>query len=478
MSNLAETLQPHILETEFEDQTQQVEPPTILRFADYVENLALQRDQTGEIREALEQDIEHGKRHVDRVLSWNVDFNVRSELAVEMPYFHFYSFAAVTAIKRHDLVETVAKYKERHRHGAAKYSLGIDTIIEENFEKYDLSQWMTKDQWRRLKWATAFMCLYHHPEGMPSTDQIMERGYLIDVNRVYERSKPLNNRFEPYRGMQHVFGGLLQEPQPDFSREEIEAIRMNALLVAAADKMDQLVPTEVSSNRMLQLNPGRRLYQRQQHKNIDKELDSRIEKGSHSQCPDDLSRVLFEICRTRAFDEAPEIVREIYTKALREKAYYLRDAILGFLDKDFSRFVAVYDDLELAAADDVLDQFRYTQQQRENILQSPKRMKTIHQICKQRGYPTFFENALETIRGERAVVWGALNEKYKIMVHDKNLDEQHRGRDGWPKRRIKELLDAAITRMEADLNPDWVGPVEKPYISYHGVNVHGDSDVA
>jgi len=426
-----------------------------------------------EVREIMEQDTVHGGSHISRLEGWYVQFVLQSEVK-NQPFFLEYGRSAIDAIARHDIVETVARDKNKHGPRAAWYSLATDTVIEDNYDEYSekMGLTMSQEQWNRKKWATAFEIYYHHPEGMPTTDEIMERGYLLDAHELVKEAGEFADIFPPYRDVQYVTDRLLMEPQPNFSHEEIEAIRTHAYLVAAADKMDQTAPVALSINRMILLNPGRDLYIpwfKQKKTDTRTELEGRRQNGGQSESVDDASRLFFEACRYEAFNQAPEAVQKTYTIALRNKYAFLTEALPKFMTGDFKPFLRIYDDMKKDALENILIGLGVEESNRDKILRNEEvpfgsSVQIVRSILMQ--YRMFdvrvIDSVLETIETERSSVEANLNIKYAKLRRNYYHTQYHQ-------RKIAELLAETRNILEGKLNPGWRGDIQLPFQSYHPI---------
>jgi hypothetical protein len=427
----------------------------------------LSEEQIRAIRQMQEQDSEHGDTHVGRVGAWYRKFVFESDLEQQMPHFAEYTRAAEDALAIHDLVQVGAKRKHLHAQRAAMYSLTADTALEKYFDAYMAGRdtAMTREEWKKYKWVKAFIILNHHPEHIPSVDHILKHG-LIDVKALHRKVGDFSNEFEMYDRYKHVVEELLIEEPPEFTREEIEAIVMQAYLVAAADKMDQYMPVRLSSNRTFQLNPGRAFYNPTRHKRslrVEDEFKERVKEGEQSESPDDLSRLLFEMRRTDAFKNAPEVVQSIYAGALREKTAFLFDAIQEFLNGNFRPFVAEYDNLELAVMDNMLLGLGFPQKSRHSVFwdekgnRRPNSCQRVRYFLDIYGFdPDLLDKTLESIRGQRSVVLGILQGKYDQLIQEQWLTPRN-------KRRIIELLTMARDTMERNLMGKGDDHVDLPY---------------
>ncbi len=427
----------------------------------------LSDDQIREIREMQEEDSKHGSTHLGRVDAWYRQFVFQSNLQ-EIPFFSDYIDATADAIQLHDIVEVVAQDKINHAEYSAMYSIAADTLIQKNFDMHKAQMGrmdLSMEQWIKYKWAKAFMIRYHHPEDIPSTEHILQHG-LFNVFELNDFVGDFSGKFPPFKNVQSAIPLLLNEEPPTFSREEVEAIRMQAYLLAAADKMDQLTPIRLSSNRTIKLNPERALYTDENYKRgwkPSEEFKLRREQGSMSECDDDLSRFLFEMCRTDAFADAPEIVQVIYGRALREKTYFLRDAVREFMNRNFEPFVSIYDEMHDVTKDNILYGLGFKQKGRESILwdshghkryDSDRRIKYFLEMY---GFDSaLLDKTISEIDDDRDIVYGLLEIKYEKMRKAGLLTKWHR-------QRINELLDIAVDTMEKKLGVDSQGNIDLPY---------------
>lgn len=306
--------------------------------------------QKDELINIFEEDVEHGRSHLERLRAWYECFASQEANTDNIDFATIRNEAALHAITYHDWLEVAYGHKNKHREAGAMWGFILDTLVEQNFDQYKelIGTKLTKKQWIKKKYMTAFAALYHQPEGMPTVAEIKANG-LFNIEKLATALEEYftqddtkdSGLIQIYSNMKNVIDQLKSETPPDFSDQQLEQIRRSAYMVAMADKLDQLAPVQLSSNRMFTLMEDRPFYNKQQSgeyeqwlkekgmgNNIEAEFEYRRTKGREDVTPDDLTRIIFEMTRMGTMVEnLPEDLKAIYCYYLRQKNYFIFDAI-------------------------------------------------------------------------------------------------------------------------------------------------------
>ena len=455
------------------------------------------------LREKLNESPDHGRDHFRRLEKWYKKAQAKDKsIRTDTAYLYF-SPSAFLSEKMHDLVESYSGQKEKHDGAAALMALGYvlrslplahDVVRDFSDGKYTD---FPSEEWVKIAWGTAFMCLHHSkPELMPSTDDLLARQAPADDGNkpigIFDPKELLNaaeymmqeankkklaQEETPFRTVEEFFppyalirttiqaiqNGTLEVPV--FNELEIEGLKKQTRLFAAADKLDSTYPADLSAVRTFQTRPERVFFLRMEREmELEEELEERIKRGAGHESPCDLDRFLFEMTRTKTFDDMSLIVKRWYANGLRMKAQFLYEGISALLESDSAIFLRAYEHMERDMARAILIKAGYEEGLAAGIAtihdRDLRRVEVEDRLESQRFDPGEYEAVLYRIRDERARVESIINNKMNSLFQmDITVEE---------KERIRKLLVLARVRQSEGLR--WMpGPTANeplPYVGY------------
>lgn len=454
------------------------------------------------LRKALDQSPDHGEDHFRRLGKWYkkgqaVDKMIRADVG-----YLYFSPSAFIAKHTHDLVETYSGQKEKHDGTDALLALGhtlqsidlVDAALSD-FSNGKFSEF-PRDDWNKVAWGAAFICQHHsRPELMPSTEDLLEMqsrkegqlGYvgIVDPLRLLKDAEymleeangkrlergekaftSIEEFFPPFRlirdFIQQIRDGVVEIPQ--FDEKEIEGLKKQTRLFAAADKLDSTYPAELSAVRTFQTRPDRPFFVRLEgDMTLEAELRERIRLGSGHESPCDFDRLIFEMTRVKTFTEIGIVVQRWYANGLRSKGKFLKEAISRLIDGDGDVFLQTYENLEGDMAGALLKKAGYASDYSGYVVRlkdKAMRRKEVEEALAVEGFdPRIFEAVLYRIRSERGVIGNIIDKKIQqIFALGLTSDEKHR---------IRTLLSMA--RVMQDEGLSWIpGPATENPIPYDG----------
>ena len=438
-------------------------------------------DASDELVNSLERSPHHGRDHFRRLEKWYKKAQKEDKAMRSNPNYIYFSPSAFVAMRFHDLLEVWSGQKEGHDAAGGLFAFGYmlqsqgiaDKVVEKH--GYGGRESFPHNDWVKLAWGAAFICLNHSlPDEMHTTEYLMQHGLLDSKDLLngaevmlkeanIKRKREGKTLFASIREffpefalisetLTHIKDGTLESPL--FTQNEIEGLKKQTRVFAAADKLDSNFPPDLSADRTFLTRPERAFYVRiEGNLSAKDELEERIQGGSRHESPCDLDRLLFEITRTKTFDGVSNSLSYWYAQALREKGKFLNDSITLLLEHNGSGFMSAYDHLERDMTEAVLAKAGYgdsdAKSKATEVYQKDDH-KQIVGILHDLGYKSdSYLDMIFRIRKERRDVTGIVNAKIRSVIDAAITPEE--------KTRIKELLYLARIRQHEGLG--WIpGP--------------------
>lgn len=291
--------------------------------------------------DVVEENVDHGYDHVRRLEKWYKEFVARNPEFRSNLDFAYFSLSTYMALRLHDIFQTVTGKKEAHPEAAALFSLGYllkykDEIMPE----------VSEEDWNKIAWGTAFACLNHMPDSVPSLDQMvsvtannenLELGLGVDTelfepqklkDTLIESLQKSDDDFEvdelaimeeTFAPLNDVLNVALSAKSPKLQMREIKALRKQTVLVGVVDKMDTMYPPIRSVWRMLITKPNRPFYEPIDVAKNESEFEVRIEDGNAPTASCDFNRMLLELTRLDSLVDADFSAAVYLKKIMMEK---------------------------------------------------------------------------------------------------------------------------------------------------------------
>jgi hypothetical protein len=452
-----------------------------LQFSEQISNhlyFSWLRDAQEALVDAINLSTHHGQSHFRRLEKWYKQAQGEDKALRSNADFLYFSFSAFMAERFHDIPEVWCDEKEGHDGSGALLALGFllqaQEAADEAVRHHTNGTYHSfpPADFEKAAWGTAYMCLHHsYPDNMPSTNDVIQNG-IMQPKKMLEAAEVLKNavnnkRIErgkaPFAAIEDVFPALKKIERvirqitdgtiriPKFSEAEIEGLKKQTRLFAAADKLDSNFPPDLSAVRTFLTQPERVFYKRlesgQEGISPDEELDMRIERCGNHVAVCDFDRFLYEITRIKTFDGVSPKINYWYAYALRGKGRFLTGAIGPLLHGDGSRFLRAYDHLEKDMIEAVLVKADYGVTEAMRIaesIQATGDFKRVKQLLQENGFTTdTYVQMLLQIHKERNDVERIV--AYKIQtIEAENITPDE-------KIRIMSLIKRARERQDAGL---------------------------
>lgn len=411
------------------------------------------RKECEELIKKFEHNPDHGWDHIRRAKKWKKWLDRNDSSLHNSPDYLYLQLASFFSLRLHDVFQVYTGLKEGHDSAGALFAFGF---IREHYNEINNlmpgeNEKIPYEDWENQAWGAAFMIRHHSlPEKMPlETIGLLSLTELLnDVEFVAKKHETDIYTLFPAFGMIRETIDAIRwgeiDDQKQLTRGELEAVRMQTHLVSAADKLDSYFPADLSAARTVLTRPTRPFYTRvQEGLSLEDELEIRITDGRgeneahESTC--DLNRLLFELTRTEGFMGKSAIVSRAFGIGLREKANFFVKAIPALLKGTVDAYANAYEELETREISAALE----------------KNLKDSHTL----DWVRF------RIRNEKATVVSALEEKIKMMYGLNVTSEE--------KKRIVDLVSAAVRRQEATLRIAPGPNIKPPYTNYFAINPNG-----
>jgi hypothetical protein len=338
------------------------------------------------LNKATEGNSHHGYDHIRRLEKWYKAALANDKELRSNADFLFFSPAAFMSMRFHDSVEVVNNIKNGHNKAGALFALGYllqsrhladEEVSIVTDKKQDT---FPENEWIKMAWATAFMCLHHStPEQLPSIDDVSKNGLfdlkelllsIENIARGFDMS--LEEYFPPYaliqETLQRVREGEFQAPV--FTKGEIDGLFQQTRLFSACDKLDSNLPPDLSAIRTLQTSADRRPFfvRLEGNQSLEDELKTRFDGCVDQEGPCDFDRLLYEITRTESFKGVSPILSIWYADALQKKAMFVDRATSAFLEGDNAEFLSAYEHLEMDMTEAILQKAEVSESEAEACL--------------------------------------------------------------------------------------------------------------
>ncbi len=252
----------------------------------------IQHPKLGNLERRWEMNSDHGFPHARRMEKYLKAVHAYEPTFRNNKAYHFFNISQFLSIRFHDLFELEAG-KKKHAEGAALTVLGYlltpDLILElqtDPRDEYDMPKdySVSDEDWQKQVWGAAIMILHHsYPEGLRvlSHELEYENGIvtkksfqkLIDCNKIVAgletlaqaRGLQIDDLFTPFAyGPVNEFIQRIKDGQelntPEFTEYEIEGLLKATDVFAAIDKLDSILPSELSTARTFQTSSERPFY--------------------------------------------------------------------------------------------------------------------------------------------------------------------------------------------------------------------------
>lgn len=371
-----------------------------------------------EVNELIETNTHHGYVHQRRLEKHLKEFFKKEPEYRRNPDLLFFTLSQLISIRFHDVLELFPDGKEFHTEGGALLILGYLNQNRETFNQILEEMGMDKPNnstWSKIIASTFITCLYHSkPKLLKEVQNNIATKSKININGFLIKEFNLSDLFT------NILFGLQQkhENKPNlisfinkglsflkknkdktiFTHEETENLIESIKIFAAIDKLDSILPAELSTartfitmkdnsrpflmpleeivfentgaiNKKILCSPFcqsavKKIKNRKSLNYLD-EYYLRIALGESSS-PDDFSRLLFETQRVDFPDDLPNWLKAGFKFALEEKGNFLLEMVPEFL---ISGNIKLFHQVYLQAEAELLAEFlsKYGYHSKEEI---------------------------------------------------------------------------------------------------------------